>query len=168
MIKCPSCTTENMPGSFFCVECGASFLPSRIRETTASLGTQTTSQPLAPSPAMPAAADPAPPALRVVVLNSGRKLGFTSAQPVVIGRQDSGRNFYPDLDLTTDGGLDAGVSRRHARILFQAAGCYLEDLDSSNGTFVNGIQLAPRSPTELHHSDEVRLGNILLRVELAG
>lgn len=167
MIKCPSCNTENLPGAFFCGECGASFLPSRIRETTASLGASTSSQPLAPPSTKSAVATSVPPTLRAVVLNSGRKLGFTSQQPIIIGRQDSARNFYPDLDLTTDGGLDAGVSRRHARILFQAANCYLEDLDSSNGTFINGSQLAPRSPALLQHGDEVRLGNILLRIELA-
>ncbi len=168
MINCPSCRTPNLPGTFFCVECGSSFLPSRIRETTTSLGVPSSSiepgsghlPPPAPPPEL------TPPILRVVILNSGRKLGFNTDQPIMIGRQDSARSFYPDIDLSTDGGLDAGVSRRHATITIRSGTCYIEDLGSSNGTFLNKDRLAQGTVKPLHHGDELRLGNILMRVEL--
>lgn len=169
MIKCPACETENLPGTFFCVDCGSSFLPSRMRETTASLGAATmaggSGNLVIPPPAPPR--DTAIPVLRVVILNSGRKLGFNTNQPIVIGRQDSKGSFYPDIDLSTDGGLEAGVSRRHAIIRIQSGNvCTLEDLGSSNGTFINREKLTANSPKALRHGDEVRLGNILLRIEL--
>jgi pSer/pThr/pTyr-binding forkhead associated (FHA) protein len=168
MIVCPSCQTQNMDGTFFCADCGASFLPSRLRETTTSLGVPSSSDPAPFTPTHITAPVPeiAAPSLRVVILNSGRKLGFTSEQPIMIGRQDSGRSFYPDIDLSTDGGLDAGVSRRHASITQRDGQCFIEDLESANGTYVNKERLAPRAPAQLRHGDEVRMGNILIRIEL--
>ena len=168
MITCPSCQSQNLPGTFFCAECGASFLPTRIRETTASLGASTVTGEIPPVTVRPPAPprDLSQPRLRVVILNSGRKLGFNTDQPITLGRQDSARGFYPDIDLSTDGGVEAGVSRRHAVIKLRDGECYLEDLSSANGTFVNKEQLAANTPRLLQHGDELRLGNILIRIEL--
>lgn len=169
MIVCPSCQTQNMDGTFFCTDCGSSFLPSRLRDTTASLGVPAataSAAPFAPPPAAIPAPDTSGPTLRVVILNSGRKLGFNTAQPILIGRQDSARSFHPDIDLSTDGGLDAGVSRRHARITMSENVCFIEDLNSSNGTYVNKSQVAPGKPKQIQHGDEVRMGNILIRIEI--
>lgn len=51
---------------------------------------------------------------------------------------------------------DAEVSRKHARMNFQGGKYVLEDLGSTNGTFVNGQRLA--SPTVLKSGDVVSLG----------
>lgn len=46
-------------------------------------------------------------------------------------------------DLTNDIVInDAEISRRHARLISQAGGYVLEDLGSTNGTFINGQRLA--------------------------
>lgn len=50
----------------------------------------------------------------------------------------------------------AGVSRRHARILVQQGRATLEDLDSKNGTFVDGERVT--GPRALHDGALVRLG----------
>ncbi len=52
------------------------------------------------------------------------------------------------------------VSRRHACITRSERGCYLEDLDSRNGTFVNG-QPVTREPRRLQHGDEIVLGGVV-------
>ncbi|HMI86800.1 MAG TPA: GGDEF domain-containing protein [Polyangiaceae bacterium] len=59
--------------------------------------------------------------------------------------------------------IDAGISRRHARILRLAAGQYVaEDLGSSNGTFVGGVRIAGQHP--LIEGDRLGVGpNIELR-----
>jgi pSer/pThr/pTyr-binding forkhead associated (FHA) protein len=52
---------------------------------------------------------------------------------------------------------DDSASSRHAEILFENANFYVRDLDSTNGTFING------SKTEsavLKHGDEVRFGSV--------
>ncbi|RME87555.1 MAG: FHA domain-containing protein, partial [Anaerolineae bacterium] len=51
---------------------------------------------------------------------------------------------------------DAEVSRRHARLTFQGGKYVLEDLGSTNGTFVNGQRLT--GPHVLRAGDVVSLG----------
>lgn len=102
---------------------------------------------------------------RATVLNNGRLINLPLAVPVLIGRQDSTRGFFPDLDLNNDGGHDSGVSRRHARVSVIEAAAYIEDLDSANGTFINDQRLKPRTPYRIQPSDELRLGSLILRVE---
>ncbi len=51
---------------------------------------------------------------------------------------------------------DAEVSRKHARLSFQGGKYVLEDLGSTNGTFVNGQRLA--SPVVLKSGDVVSFG----------
>jgi len=56
------------------------------------------------------------------------------------------------------------ISRRHARIRFSAHGYELEDLNSSNGTWLNGRRLSSFTPTSLSPGDEIRLGTLTLSV----
>lgn len=51
---------------------------------------------------------------------------------------------------------DAEISRKHARMMFQGGKYVLEDLGSTNGTFVNGQRLA--GPVVLKPGDVVSLG----------
>ncbi len=56
---------------------------------------------------------------------------------------------------------DARVSRRHARIYLDNSGYVVEDLGSSNGTFVNGQKIG--GPIILRNNDVVRIGSCHLR-----
>ena len=67
----------------------------------------------------------------------------------------------PETLIGREAGLDividtVSVSRRHARILRQFEGLYLEDLGSSNGTFLNGERLS--QPALLSPGDQIQLG----------
>jgi DNA-binding response OmpR family regulator len=55
-----------------------------------------------------------------------------------------------------------GVSRRHARIDVEGGRCYVSDLDSTNGTFVNSVQLAPQERRCLTNGDLVQIGAALV------
>jgi hypothetical protein len=110
----------------------------------------------------------APTRLRVLVLNTGRLTDWIDDPVIHVGRSDRSANVFPNIDLETDGGHNAGVSRRHVRISRQPDGYYLEDLGSINGTFLNRRRLSPGAPTELKDGDEVRMGNIVLRIVLGG
>jgi phage tail-like protein len=50
------------------------------------------------------------------------------------------------------------ISRRHARIEVQEDGCRIIDLDSANGTYLNGKRLEPNLPLPLKHEDVIRIG----------
>jgi pSer/pThr/pTyr-binding forkhead associated (FHA) protein len=52
---------------------------------------------------------------------------------------------------------DPTISRRHCRLTLTPQGCFLEDLSSTNGTFLNGRQVTAR--IAVSHSDQVRLGH---------
>jgi len=52
---------------------------------------------------------------------------------------------------------DDSVSSRHAEIIFENANFYVRDLDSTNGTFVNGSKIESAG---LNHGDEVRFGSV--------
>ncbi|MGN0401596.1 MAG: DUF6382 domain-containing protein [Acetatifactor sp.] len=60
---------------------------------------------------------------------------------------------------------DASVSRLHARIVREKDKYYIEDLNSTNGTFKNGLQLQPYEKRELDEGDEIRLGRVALIFE---
>lgn len=54
------------------------------------------------------------------------------------------------------------VSRRHARLMFRDGSWILHDLDSTNGTFVNGVRV---QRCELRPGDRLELGDETLRVD---
>jgi pSer/pThr/pTyr-binding forkhead associated (FHA) protein len=57
-----------------------------------------------------------------------------------------------------------GVSRRHAAIRLQDKQLHVSDLGSSNGTFLNGTRLNAHRPYQIKDGDEVRLGQMVLRL----
>ncbi|MBT4791012.1 MAG: diguanylate cyclase [Halobacteriovoraceae bacterium] len=54
-----------------------------------------------------------------------------------------------------------GVSRRHFKVIVKDADAHIEDLGSSNGTFVNNKQI--EALTKIHKGDMVKLGSIALK-----
>jgi NAD(P)H-dependent FMN reductase len=85
-----------------------------------------------------------------------------SKQELLIGRGHPQAASVPDIDLVPHGGNEAGVSRRHARLLHDDDGWALADLGSTNGTFLNGAQLSAGQLIHLHSGDIVRLGQLTL------
>jgi pSer/pThr/pTyr-binding forkhead associated (FHA) protein len=87
-------------------------------------------------------------------LDPGTERELDSA-PVTMGRA-------PENDLVLD--TDEFASVRHARIEPRRDGVWLQDLDSTNGTFLNGVKLT--RPQKLTPGDVIRVGETDLRYEL--
>lgn len=112
---------------------------------------------LPPAQASPQQAEPRTLGRLVVVssptLAQGREQALDSSA-VTIGRG-------PQNDLELSG--DDFVSARHARFQPRRDGVWVEDVGSTNGTFVNGVKLS--APKRLDPGDVVRIGSTDLRYD---
>src|SRR5499427_17352 len=86
-------------------------------------------------------------------------LWMKQSLPLTDGEHFAGRDA--ECSLVIDG---TTVSRRHARITVAHGTATLEDLDSTNGTHVNGTRIS--TPTRLAPGDEFALGSEVLRIRL--
>lgn len=93
---------------------------------------------------------------RVLMITNGSAAG-TQAElaggMIMIGRG-------ADCHLLLD---DDYVSTRHARVVAGETGIYIEDLGSTNGTYVNGMRIT--APTSITLQDTVRIGKTVLKLE---
>jgi hypothetical protein len=101
-----------------------------------------------------------------LVIHRGRSVGKEfplCEEESHIGRWDADGGIFPDVDLDSDD-PEAKVSRRHARITRRGGQYYIEDLGSTNGTFVNrGRRLLPGDRQSLRDGDEVIVGKTFLK-----
>jgi hypothetical protein len=121
-----------------------------------------------PAPIAPASAPSAP--WRIILYigtDSITPIRLEVGGPLLIGRADPDENFMPGVDLSPFGAQDAGVSRRHAIFLSSVDGLYIRDLDSTNGTRVNGFAIQSNQPYKLRQGDRIELGQMHLSVQVA-
>jgi pSer/pThr/pTyr-binding forkhead associated (FHA) protein len=107
-------------------------------------------------------------AARLVIERGGRigkEFSITGIE-TNIGRWDADSGIFPDIDLDEDD-PEAKISRRHARILNHNGQFYIEDLGSTNGTFINrGRRLLPGKRHTLQNGDEVIVGKTFLKFHI--
>lgn len=95
----------------------------------------------------------------------GREFPITGIE-TNIGRWDADSGIFPDVDLDEDD-PEAKVSRRHARIVTHNSQYFIEDLGSTNGTFVNrGRRLLPGKRHMLQNGDEIIVGKTFLKFQI--
>jgi hypothetical protein len=191
-LVCPNCQTENPDGALFCEACGYDFTTGAMpRDPSAGpaelADTEPDGEAVDPAAAgrsgVPAAGsageqastsfewlaevwvdpdwyqtqeaeDPCPsPGLPTIMPLRHRS--------VLLGRVSTSKNTNPEIDLSSD----PGVSRRHAQLTTDGSRWFVEDLGSSNGTFVGpasgplpqrAIAVGPK--TELGDDDRLYVG----------
>ena len=181
MITCDRCKTENLDGSQYCDECGAPLRPNG-RPSPHQNGNHSPSRGYSSPGAQPEFAarkvsaglsfsgvrSPGKPHARLVIekgRSSGKQFMLSDAE-AQIGRWDADGGIFPDVDLDTDD-PEAKVSRRHARITLSNGQYFLEDLGSTNGTFINrGKRLPPGQRQALCDGDEIIVGKTFLRFHI--
>ena len=82
--------------------------------------------------------------------------------PIEIYRLDKptvgiGRQRGNDIVLDTN-----TVSRYHASLMVEGDQCHIRDLDSVNGTYVDGVRLKPQEPYRLRGGEEIQVGDVRL------
>jgi|GEM_PF-2298794 len=96
-------------------------------------------------------------------LNTDKPIRLLVLADVVLGRTEAA-----DVSLDDYGGIQKGVSRRHALLRPTANQLYIIELGSTNGTLLNGLALGPGMARPLHNEDVITLGNLRLTVWLSG
>jgi len=184
--ECPSCGTDNDSAALFCEACGYDFTtgtmprpaevaPASSLDLDTGAGSAEAQTPVPPgAPVAPEVAvgwvvevwvdpdwyasqesdDPCPsPGLPETVP--------LRLQSLLIGRPSVSRGIHPDIDL----GRDPGVSRRQTQLTTDGSRWWVEDLESSNGTYVGSASgplpanpLPPGQRRELAEGDRVYIG----------
>ena len=86
------------------------------------------------------------------LVKEGRRLPLQAGENL-LGREDTAIQIESPT-----------VSRRHARIVVVGADVTIEDLESKNGTFVEGQAVS--TPTRLKDGDEIRTGSVVFRFRM--
>ena len=146
MIVCPKCGVENTVDSVFCRRCGTRLLPVEAAETTLAYmpGEDT---------GVHARKQGAPVSGTVLVI---RTFGDREGEMVCLESDAFTIGRSPQSDLFLD---DVTVSRHHARVVADAEGFILEDLNSLNGTYVNRKRIERHQLTD---GDELQIGKFKL------
>lgn len=93
---------------------------------------------------------------RLVLISSGLNETFALRD----GITTIGRDSDNDIQL-----MSPDVSRHHAEIHNLPNVCEIEDLESANGTYINGEAVGKQGLQDGH---EIRIGECILRFELCG
>lgn len=168
--ECPNCQAKNSADALFCEACGYDFTTGAMprRPDPAAVPAAGATDPASSNISPPLgegwvaevwidpdwyadqeSTDPLPsPGLPIVI-----PLRNTS---ILIGRESRSRNITPDIDLSSD----TGISRRHAQLTTDGSRWWIEDLGSSNGTYVGGaIDALPKDPVVQGQKHEVQAGD---------
>ena len=166
-VSCPHCGAANTADALFCEDCGYDFTTGQKAPAPSVLSLDT------PVPGTPSAwvaevwvdptwyeanaetaSDPCPAAGLPAVLPLHHEL-------VLIGRKSASKGIFPDIDCSAD----TGVSRRHAELTRDGDRWYVEDLGSTNGTFVApgdgslpADPIAPNRKRELGEHERIYVG----------
>ncbi|AKU17841.1 FHA domain-containing protein [Luteipulveratus mongoliensis] len=174
MQSCPSCGEPNVPDALFCESCGYDFTTGTMPRPAPDAGA-----------AAPDVAPPAPPAPQAgtaewvverwvdpdwYAVQDGDGPCPSPGPPVVVplreasvlvGRPSKSRSITPQVDCADD----TGVSRRQAQLSTDGQRWWVEDLQSSNGTYVGPASgplpedpLPPGQRRELGRDDRIYVG----------
>lgn len=100
---------------------------------------------------------------RLVHEASGLEFNLTTSGESVVGRPDPDSGVAPDIDLTPTE-EDPSISRRHAKIRHLRGRFFVvEEVASTNGSWVRGDRVEPGVPAKLEPGDEVQFGRVKLR-----
>lgn len=151
---CPHCGKDNLEGMLYCQKCGVALgpVPLSTRQLSDEEGRGGTNE---------LGSD------NVVILqveSDETPILVQVRSEVVFGRVTEQSDTTTYINLTPYGAEDLGVSRRHARLLRDGKTVYVMDLNSTNGTQLNGEVLPASVEKRLTDGDQITLGRLRVYV----
>lgn len=159
---CPFCQRKNKADAIRCTHCGVLLIAHKPGAFT-TVGIS--SSPAEPRENQPQCADriaqlPSD-SFALFVLDFEEPIILKNQSKTTIGR-DAEASREEMLDMSRYGDLSLGISRHHAQIHYTDGAYMLEDLGSTNGTWLNRRRLTPGQLYPLHLDDQLWLGPLKL------
>ncbi len=151
-VFCGFCGQKIVATDMFCAFCGS-------KQPLAQQGVHSHSESYAPAPLTAQ--------LLIIGTNELEQPAFRlEKEDNLVGRRDPMSNIFPEVDLSKFD-PQTKISRRHARIWREGSEFMVEDLGSSNGTYIlpvvaDSMRLQPHQPQLLTNGDKIRLGDTTL------
>ena len=172
-VICPNCGFVNSHGALFCHKCyallldtirtGARGLPVRRATVSAKDRNQLQGQRQSEANQLPAYA------VSLYLLSAktptSNPLVVLLTNPVILGRSD-GNSEQMCINLSSYGAAQYGVSRQHLVMKYDNE-LTIEDMGSSNGTWLNDAILQPYQSAVVESGSQLRLGKFLIEIYTA-
>ncbi len=148
---CRSCGHVNREGELMCNDCG-DFLP---------VGTTR----LTPETSLPPANETC--LVLFELSDAVYRVKVCQGRRLMIGREMAIGDDDEVNDLARRLAQEAGISRCHAELFVNSGTLLVVDLDSTNGTYINGQRIMAREPYALKSNDVVAFGTLEAQLYLA-
>jgi pSer/pThr/pTyr-binding forkhead associated (FHA) protein len=158
---CPFCKLKNRADAAICEHCGKSFESAPTKYSTprdAEWVTKYLNEDLEEKVEKVSKKAPAE-GIAIYLLDQTQPLEIRPEDEFFIGRLTE-ETKEKVVDLTSYNAFDMGVSRRHLMIKRAGKGYNAIDLFSTNGTWVNEVNLVPQNPFPLKSGSQIRLGKM--------
>lgn len=173
IVICPTCGRKNPSGAEYCQECWKPLpsAPSDVRRSTipmpmvsADTSGVAASQRKARRTAHVGKLKPR--SIALYFEGQSEPLIVTLDEPITLGRAtllDFHKKF---VDLLPFGAAEKGVSRQHCLLTRSDSGVMVQDMGSSNGTWLDDVPLKPHQPTLITSGARLRLATLELEIYL--
>lgn len=160
---CPHCDHEYRAGLVYCDQCGERVIEANPEGSKPTLPVDIALAEFfarAKQSILPVSDE----CLFVFDDNNAESVYLPYAKPFTVGRRDTSGPLQADIDLSRYGAFEHGVSRIHAALYRTEDTLSIMDLNSRNGTFLNGQRLSPRVPYVLRNGDGVAFAKLPVHI----
>jgi hypothetical protein len=162
MPACPTCGHMNAPNTLVCAKC-STVLPRPERDVDKTIevsATIFTPKQYPPRQTAPISGT----SIALYIEDAQEPFVLEVVRQAILGRYEANSRSQPRIDLTPYRAYDKGVSRLHAIIRRTENGLMIEDLASTNGTWLNDTPLDPYMPRSVNSGDRIRLSKLELEI----
>lgn len=101
----------------------------------------------------------------LLLTDSGlRRVELRNDASYLLGRFNKGKPRADHIDLVPFGAQERGVSRIHAQIHMEEDILYVTDMESTNGTYLDGVKLLPHQQHRLRQKSDLLLGRMHIQI----